>query len=208
MKELAPFSAGTGNEEAARMLLQVRMFHAGASGDPTSYEEAADLAESLLSRNPEDIQLLLTHGDALAAAERVEEAAGQYEKAAALSPYIEDAYVRLLQLAEPLPDKAKETVQSLPEEIRQLPLVRLSLGMMHTALGEGVVARELLSALAADEPKYAPAYYEWARAEMVFGNRHAARELLEKLEAFEEGPGLLEMAAADPLLQSIQHETV
>ncbi|WP_195913957.1 hypothetical protein [Planomicrobium sp. YIM 101495] len=110
-------------------------------------------------------------------------------------------------MVEHLPDQARKTAASLPQEIADMPLVRLSIGMMHTGIGEGLAARESLAVLLQEEPGYAPAYYEMARAEMVFGNHLAARDMLSQLEAFDEGEQLLAMAAADPLLESFLNET-
>lgn len=207
LKELEPFVERTGNRDAGKMLLQIRLFQASHTGDEKWYEATAELAEQLLKKEPGDIQLLLISGDAQAALSQFDGAVERYEQVIAYAPLSEDGYVRLLQMAEHLPDQARKAAAALPQEIADMTIVRLSVGMMHTGLGEGLAARESLALLLQEEPDYAPAYYEMARAEMVFGNHLAARDMLTKLEAFDEGEQLLAMAAADPLLESLLHES-
>lgn len=161
---------------------------------------------SLLEEDPQNLSVLLTLGDLMAAEARWTEAEKVYQLAQQLSPHDVRVYFGQAQLMgqqqkyAAAADLWSRASLLAPESLE----IRNNLGNVYIRLSEFKQARQIFESILQQSPDYAVAYYNLACIEALMLQKERAYRLLEQALSLDQG--LKQTAQTDPDLQLIKGE--
>ena len=157
-----------------------------------NYERSLELLDRAYQLDPNDATTLTLYGWNHLKLKHFTEATAYFERALKLQPDLIDARRGLahcwLELGQP--DRALESFEQLPSEVRNLPEVRIAMARAYRTRGENQKAAAMLAAVLKREPNNADAL---AELERLAGADNP--EILTAMQATRVRPATLQVAA-------------